>query len=139
MTGNPTRMGVKKNPHYNSNKNKRWAKRLQVALWKYVSAVWEHRNNVVHRKTKEEINQKRLARLRQQVKSIFQTPPALGRHIHLLTINDANDGRGQILHHWIRAVKAATDQERLRQAKGARHSITNYMMEVRRQQQEQPS
>ena len=128
-----------RDPHYNSNKTEWWARRVQVALWKYVLAVWEHQNNVVHGKTKEEINQKRLARLRQQVKSILQTPPALGRHGHLLTINDVDDRRGQFLHHWIRAVKAATEQERLRQAKEARHSITNYMMEVRRQQQEQPS
>ena len=65
-----------RDPHYSSNKTERWAKRVQVALWKYVSDVWGHQNNAVHGKTKEEINQKRLLRLRQQAKLILQAPPS---------------------------------------------------------------
>ena len=41
-----------RDPNHNSNQSKRWMKIVQESLWKYVANIWEHRNNVIHRKNK---------------------------------------------------------------------------------------
>ena len=60
-----------RDPYYCSNKTERWTRRVQEAMWKYVADVWENRNNIVHGKTKEEVKQRKLMRLRKQARGIL--------------------------------------------------------------------
>ena len=104
---------------------------VQEALWKYVADIWEHQNNIVHRKTEVETKQRKLVALRKQVKDILRSPPPLRtRDHHLLELGNVDRRQGIYLHHWIRAVRAAADQERIQRQQEERNKILEYMQEV---------
>ena len=49
-----------RDPNYNSKRSEQWSRQLQESLWEYVSAVWDHRNKLVHCKDHQENMSKRL-------------------------------------------------------------------------------
>ena len=89
-----------RDPNYSHKRSKRWARQLQESLWEYVSAIWDHRNKVVHGKDQQEIISKKLPLLRCEVKEVIWNPPALGAgNRHLLLIENIDEKREQNLHH----------------------------------------
>ena len=101
--------------------------------------MWEHRNNVVHEKTKETAIQRKLEAVRRQVRETLESPPMLGaRDRHLLKLTEVNSRTGRYLHHWRTAVRAAEAQEYIRHKTEERHKILEYVQETRRQQRLQP-
>ena len=124
-----------RDPNYNSKRSERWSRQLQELLWEYVSAVWDHRNKLVHGKDHQENMSKRLYLLQQEATKLVQNPPALGAtNRHLLQLRNIDKQRGQQLHHWIWAIRAVTRRETLRRQKDERNKIMEYMAAVRRQQ-----
>ena len=58
-------------PNYSLHESDWWLKRVEEALWNYVTDIWEHRNRLDHGKTKGDLKQKKITELRQQVRNIL--------------------------------------------------------------------
>ena len=128
-----------RDPNFSPKKIVRWAKLVQESLWDFVSAIWDHRNKVIHGKDEEEALRNRLKRLRKEVQGVLQAAPALGAaDRHLLDLRDVDRRNGQYLHHWLRAVRGAARKEKLRRDREERHNILAYLRNVRNRQRRDP-
>ena len=134
-TAAQTHWAESRDPNHSPKKTLRWAKQVQEHMWSFVTAIWDHRNKEVHGKEKQEAAQKIVHALRAEAKKVLRDRPALGASDrHLLDINGIEAKNGQFLHHWLRAVRAASRKENLRQQKETRNHLLAYMRDIRRRQ-----
>ena len=98
---------------------------MQLALWKYVLSLWQHRNEVVHGKDYEEMRRLRCEAMRRKVEDVLNHPPELGSSgQNLLEIPDIMEKSHRAQKDWLRSVAVEVGKDQRRRTSARRQEET---------------